>query len=647
MATSTTKRFSADETQLLHLVAHSLYSDEDIFLREMISNASDALDKRRFFNLKNPSADASELALWIDINKEERTLNIRDHGIGMTYDEVIENLGTIAKSGTKAFREQHANQENTDEGTQTTSADHNLIGQFGVGFYSAFVVADRVTVTTRHAGSDAAAGTLWTSEGKSDYDIENTTVDTCGTTITLHLKKDKEAYLDAHKIREIICKFSDHIAFPIYMLEDKIETPADNGEETDTEKTEDKAPEYQMVNQAQAIWTRSKKDISDEEYKAFYKHISHDFNDPQCWTHNQVEGSNQYTLLLYLPKKAPFDLWYQDMHRGLKLYVQRTFIMDEAENFLPLYLRFIRGTVDANDLPLNISRELLQDNKTVNTIRSSCVKRVLSMLENLANNDKDKYQEFWNEFGQVLKEGMGQDFANKDRITQLLRFSTTHQSEEEQNVSIADYMSRMQDGQDKIYYVTADNFHAAKNSPLLEMFRKKNIEVLLLSDRVDEWLVAHLTDVEGKQLQSIAKGDIDLNNSDDETVKKEKEEKNKTFESTLALIKTHLKDQISDVRLTQRLTDSPSCVVYQANDMGGHMQRLMQSMGQNVPQEKPILELNPEHKLVISLNELQDDDKLHAWSDILLQQALLAEGHQMKDPSRFIQQLNSMWMDLI
>lgn len=646
-----TMKFSADETQLLNLVAHSLYSDEDIFLREMISNASDALDKFRFEALKDNRVygNDTDLAIWIDINKEQRTITIRDNGIGMTKQDAIDNLGTIAKSGTQAYRQQ---QNNSDDDGGNSSDDKLQIGQFGVGFYAGFMVANKMTVYTRHFSNDSSEATLWSSQGQSNYEVSTTNKTQRGTEIILHLRENKDAYLDGNKLRDIIHKFSDHIAFPIYMHAQVSETETDTSENTEaaseTENKDDKkTPEYERVNQAQALWTRSKSEIKDEEYNTFYQHISNDFNEPLCHVHNQVSGSStEYTSLLYIPKHAPFDLWYQDMHRGLKLYVRRVFIMDEAENFLPLYLRFVRGIIDADSLPLNISRELLQDNRVVNRIRTGCVKRILTTLEKMAEDDQTSYEQFWDEFGQVIKEGVGQDFANKDRITKLLRFSTTHDSNQKQRVSLNDYISRMDDKQDKIYYITADSFNAAKNSPLLEMFKKKNIEVILLSDRVDEWLVAHLTDVEGKQLQSIAKGDIDLG-EETEAEKQEKEQQAETHKDLIERLKTHFKDQVNDIRLTQRLTDSPACVVYQSQDMGGHMQRLIKQMGQDVPKIKPVLELNPDHRLVSQLNNIQDDDKVFEWVDILLQQALLAEGQQMEDPSSFIKQLNKMWTSLI
>ena len=639
---SEVRKFGADETQLLNLVAHSLYSDQDVFLREMISNSSDALDKLRYESINNQELleGDSELAVWIDFDKEAKTITVRDNGIGMNHTEVVENLGTIAKSGTKAFKELLSQQQENKAGTDNS----NLIGQFGVGFYSAFVVANKVVVRTRRAGDSSSDGVLWSSNGESEYEISQLDVPQHGTEITLHIREETESFLNDYKLREIIHKFSDHIAFPIYMYK-----PEEVTNEEDKDKPAEKpAPEYEKVNQALALWTRSKSEISASEYQDFYKHISRDTDDALAYAHNKVEGKYEYTSLLYIPKKAPFDLWYQEMHRGLKLYVRRVFIMDEADQFLPLYLRFVRGVIDADSLPLNISRELLQNNKVVESMRNGCVKRVLSMIEKMANAEDDSYAEFWDEFGQVLKEGVGQDYANRDRLSKLLRFSTTHDNSEKQRVSLADYVARMQEDQDKIYYIVADNFNTAKNSPLLEMFAQKGIEVLLLHDRVDEWLVAHLTEFDGKQLQSISKGDIDLNTEEE---KKEQEEAakqaEKDFSSLLDQLKKDLGAEVQDVRLTQRLTGSPACIVYAEGDMGGHMQRLLKSMGQEAPQEKPILELNPEHPLVVRMNTLTDDAECTKWARLLLQQSQLAESGNMQDPANFVKSINDMWVSML
>jgi molecular chaperone HtpG len=633
------RKFGADEAQLLNLVAHSLYSDEDVFLREMISNASDALDKLRYEAINNQDlleGDA-ELGIWLEFDKEAKVIRVRDNGIGMNHDEVVDNLGTIARSGTRAFKELLSKKNAKESGSDNS----NLIGQFGVGFYSTFVVAKLVEVRTRRAGDDAAAGVLWSSNGESEYEISPLYIPHHGTEITLFLRDDKEDFLSDYKLRDIIHKFSDHVAFPIYMLKAE-ELGADEKDKPDAPR------EYEKVNQARALWTKSRSEITAEEYQEFYKHISHDTENALGYSHNKVEGKYEYTSLLYIPKKAPFDLWYQEMHRGLKLYVRRVFIMDEADQFLPLYLRFVRGVIDADSLPLNISRELLQNNNVVETIRSGCVKRVLSMIEKMASDEDDSFTTFWDEFGQVLKEGVGQDYANRDRLAKLLRFSSTYDNNEKQRVSFADYVARMKEGQDKIYYIVADNFNTARNSPLLEMFAKKNIEVILLHDKVDEWLVAHLTNFEGKQLQSISKGDINIGTEEEKAEeKKQVELAQKDFASLVEQLKKDLQDEVKDVRLTQRLTDSPACIVYDEGDMGGHMQRLLKSMGQEAPQEKPILELNPEHPLVVKMNSLTDDAECTKWARLLLQQSQLSESGHMQDPAKFVKQMNDMWVSML
>ncbi|WP_423063514.1 molecular chaperone HtpG [Candidiatus Paracoxiella cheracis] len=620
-AQSETLSFEAEVKQLLHLVTHSLYSNKEIFLRELISNASDAADKLRYEALSDSALyeNDGELKIWIDIDKEHKTITVCDNGIGMNRDEVIENLGTIAKSGTRAF---------LDALSAENAKDSQLIGQFGVGFYSAFIIADKVVVRTRRAGMSSDQGVSWESNGEGEYTIKNIEKPIRGTEVVLHLKKDEEEFLDPIRLRTVIRKYSDHILLPIMM---KKMGEKDEGEET--------------VNRANALWAMSKSQITDEDYTELYKHIAHDFEDPLAWSHNKVEGKLEYISLLYLPARAPFDLWNRDQQRGLKLYVKRIFIMDDAEHFMPMYLRFIKGIVDSNDLPLNISRELLQSNHTIEKIKAGCVKRVLSMLEDLAMKEVEKYKIFWKEFGQVLKEGPAEDFANKDRIARLLRFSSTHTDSDLQEVAFLDYVSRMKEDQDKIYYVIADTFAAAKNSPLLEVFRKKDIEVLLLHDRVDEWLMAHLTEFEGKSLQSIAKGDLDLGELDQES-KAEKEAAEKDFNDVLKRFKEVLGDGVKDVRLTHRLTDSPACVVFDEQDLSGHMQRMLSAAGQSFIESKPILELNPKHPLIARVKDEENPDRFARWADILLNQSLLAEGEQLKDPAAFIKGLNALLLEI-
>lgn len=629
-----TLSFGADVNQLLELVAHSLYSNPEIFLRELISNASDAADKLRYEALTDAALyeNDPELKIWISVDKDNRTVTIRDNGIGMNREEAIANLGTIAKSGTRAFKEKLSNGADKN--------DSQLIGQFGVGFYSAYVVADNVVVRTRRAGTQTNQGVCWESNGKGEFVVNNIDYLSRGTEITLFLKKEMDEYLDEYRLRSIITKYSDHIVLPIMMA--KPEMPA-----KDDKKDEIVVREEEVVNQANALWTLPKSEIKDEQYTGLYKHIAHDFEDPLTWAHNKVEGKLEYTSLLFIPKRAPFDLWQREGVRGLKLYVKRVFVMDDAEHFMPMYLRFIKGIIDTNDLPLNVSREILQSNKTIDSIKSACVKRILSLLEDLAENNKEKYADFWKTFGAVLKEGPAEDYANKDRIANLLRFATTHDDSDLQTVCLKDYVSRMQPGQDKIYYITADNFMAAKNSPLLEVFRKKNIEVLLLSDRVDEWLTSHLNEFEGKKLQSISQGNLDLGSMED---KKEIEEKTKTAEKnlkdTIAKMKKTLGERVKDIRLTHRLTDSPACVVFDENEMTGHMQRMMKAAGQAFPPSKPILELNPEHAIVLKIKDESDDARITRWSDLLLNQALLAEGEQLENPAAFVKSLNQLVLEL-
>ncbi len=618
-ANSETRVFEAEVKQLLQLVAHSLYSNKEVFLRELISNSSDAADKLRYEALSNSHLYENEpdLKIWIDVNKNNRTITVRDNGIGMTREEVVENLGTIAKSGTRAFRELLS----TDQ-----AKDSQLIGQFGVGFYSAFIVADHVVVRTRRAGMQADQGVQWESDGAGEYTIKNRDKKTRGTEVVLHLKKDQDEFLDVQRIRRIITKYSDHILLPILML-------------TQDEKPE--SPKEEVVNRANAIWTLSKNEIKEEDYQSLYKHISHDFEDPLVWSHNKVEGKLEYTTLLFIPTRAPFDLWNREGQRGLKLYVKRVFIMDDAEHFMPMYLRFVKGIVDSNDLPLNISRELLQTNEVIEKIRAGCVKRVLSMLEEIAEKEPEKYAVFWKEFGAVLKEGPPEDFANRDRIANLLRFASTHADNETQNVTLKDYVGRMKPEQSKIYYVIADNFAAAKNSPLLEVFRKKGVEVLLMHDRVDEWLVANLNEFEGKALQSVAKGALDLGELEKED-KSEIEKIEKNFDDVLKRFKEALGDTVKEVRITHRLTNSPTCVVFDENEMSGHLQRLLAQAGQAIPESTPTLEINPSHPLIEQVKTEQNHGRFAKWAMVLLNQALLAEGEQLKDPAGFVRVLNDL-----
>lgn len=633
-----TLSFGADVNQLLELVAHSLYSNPEIFLRELISNASDAADKLRYEGLSDAALyeNDPELKIWISVDKENRTVTIRDNGIGMNREEVVSNLGTIAKSGTRAFKEKISGNKN---GNGEQKNDSQLIGQFGVGFYSAYVVADNVVVRTRRAGTKVDQGVYWESTGKGEFNVKNIDHPARGTEITLHLKKEMDEYLEPYMLREIIRKYSDHIVLPIMMA--KIEMPSDKKAKKD--KKEIVIPEEEMVNQANALWTMPKSEITDEQYNALYKHIAHDFEDALAWSHNKVEGKLEYTSLLYIPKRAPFDLWNRDVVRGLKLYVKRVFIMDDAEHCMPLYLRFIKGVIDTNDLPLNISREILQSNKTIDSIKSASVKRVLSLLEELAANNTEKFATFWKTFGAVLKEGPAEDFANKDRIANLLRFASTHTDSDTQDISFKDYISRMQTGQDKIYYLIADNYVAAKSSPLLEVFRKKNIEVLLLTDRVDEWLVAHLPEFEGKKLQSVSQGALDLGNLEDKKIVEEKKTAAETnFKDVIEKMKKILGNRVKDIRFTYRLTDSPACVVFDDNEMTGHMQRMLKAAGQPVQSVIPILELNPEHAIILKIKAENDDARLASWSDLLLNQAMLAEGEQLENPAAFVKSLNQL-----
>ncbi|WP_313396434.1 molecular chaperone HtpG [Pantoea septica] len=614
-----TRGFQSEVKQLLHLMIHSLYSNKEIFLRELISNASDAADKLRFRALSDASLyeGDGELRVRLSVDKDKRTLTLSDNGIGMRRDEVIENLGTIAKSGTKSFLESLGSDQ---------AKDSQLIGQFGVGFYSAFIVADKVSVRTRAAGAAADEGVFWESAGEGDYTIADITKADRGTEITLHLREGEDEFLDAWRVRSIIGKYSDHIALPV-----EIESKDEENDTTTWEK----------INKAQALWTRNKSDISDEEYNEFYKHIAHDFSDPAIWSHNRVEGKQEYTSLLYIPSRAPFDMWNRDHKHGLKLYVQRVFIMDDAEQFMPNYLRFVRGLIDSSDLPLNVSREILQDSRVTQTLRGALTKRTLQMLEKLAKDDAEKYQTFWNEFGLVLKEGPAEDSANQEAIAKLLRFASTHNDSAEQNVSLEAYVSRMVEGQEKIYYITADSYAAAKSSPHLELFRKKGIEVLLLSDRIDEWMMSYLTEFDGKAFQSVSKADESLSKLADEESEEQKEAE-KALEPFVDRVKTLLGDRVKEVRLTHRLTDTPAIVTTDANEMSTQMAKLFAAAGQAVPEVKYIFEINPDHQLVKRVADTQDDARFGEWVELLLDQALLAERGTLDDPNQFIRRMNQL-----
>nr|WP_040556707.1 molecular chaperone HtpG [Reinekea blandensis] len=624
--------FQTEVKQLLHLMIHSLYSNKEIFLRELVSNASDACDKLRFQALKDDAlADGQELRVRISADKEANTITIEDNGIGMSRDDVINNLGTIAKSGTAEFLQSLTGDERKDS---------QLIGQFGVGFYSSFIVAKAVDVYTRKAGLPAAEGVHWHSAGEGEFDIEPIEKEDTGTRIVLHLKAEESEFADTWRLRNLIKKYSDHISVPVQMLQ---EAPAQESEE-DKEET---APDWENVNSAKALWTRPKSEISDEEYQELYHHISHDFGDPLTWSHNKVEGKLDYTSLLYIPKKAPFDLWNRDRVRGLKLYVNRVFIMDDVEQFLPLYLRFVKGIVDSNDLPLNVSREILQSDSTIESIKTAMVKRVLDMLDKLAKKKPDEYQGFWEEFGQVLKEGPAEDFANKEKIAKLLRFATSHTGDAKQDVSLADYIGRMKDGQEKIYYVCADNHQTAKNSPHLEVFRKKGIEVLLLSDRIDEWLMGYLQEFDGKALVDVARGGLDLGDIDTEEEKQAQEKANDEHKDLLERVKSLFADEVEDVRMTHRLVESPACVVVGDNDMGAQMRRIMEAAGQEVPDSKPIFELNPDHPLVTRLESETNEERFADLANILLEQARLAEGSSLHDASGFVARLNKLLLEMM
>ena len=621
-----TMGFQTEVKQLLQLMIHSLYSNREIFLRELVSNASDACDKLRFEALHNDALfeNDAELKIRVAYDVEAETLTISDNGIGMNRDEVISHLGTIAKSGTREFFSQLSGDQKKDA---------SLIGQFGVGFYSAFIVADKVTVRSRRAGEQADQGVVWESDGGGEFTIEMAEQAERGTSITLHLRDDQGDLLSGQKLRSIIHKYSDHIVQPIVMFKEEWK----DGAQVLTAEDE-------TVNQASALWARAKNEITDEEYRAFYKHVGHDYEDPLAWSHARVEGRQEYTQLLYIPARAPFDLWDHNARHGIKLYVRRVFIMDDAEQLLPPYLRFVRGIVDSSDLPLNVSREILQESKDIEAIRNGCTKKVLGLLEDMAANDKEKFATFWAQFGRVLKEGVGQDFANQEKIAGLLRFASTHADTAEEHVSLADYVARMKEGQDKIYYITAETFNAAKNSPHLEVFRKKGIEVLLLTDRVDEWVVGSLPEFSGKVLVSVAKGGLDLGKLEDEAEKQEQEKQASDHQELIAKIKTSLAERVKEVRVTHRLTDSPACLVADEHDMNANMARMLKAAGQKIPKSLPILEINATHPVVVRLNVEQNhfDD----WAAVLFEQALLAEGGQLDDPAGFVKRVNHLMLNM-
>lgn len=619
--------FQAEVKQLLNLMIHSLYSNKEIFLRELVSNASDACDKLRFEALKSPELleEDPDLRIRISYDAEAQTITIDDNGIGMNQDEVVSNLGTIARSGTKEFFASL---------TGDQQKDAQLIGQFGVGFYSAFIVAKNVTVVTRRAGVSADQAVRWVSDGQGEYTLETVEKSSRGTSITLELNDEGTEFLNVWKLREVLRRYSDHISLPVQMQKEDYDS--ESGEQV-------KQDEWETINQANALWTRSKSEISDEQYQEFYKHISHDFEDPLAWTHNRVEGRSEYTQLLYIPKHAPFDLWDRDARRGVKLYVKRVFIMDDAEQLLPSYLRFVRGVIDSADLPLNVSREILQESRDVKIIRDGSAKRVLSMLEDIAENRPEDYAAFWLEFGQVLKEGMGEDQANQERIAKLLRFSSTQDDQSVQTVRLEDYVARMKEGQNKIYYVVAESFANAKSSPHLEIFRKKGIEVLLLSDRVDEWMLSFFREFDGKSLVSVSKGGLDLEQLADEEEKKHQEEVTEKFKPLVLRLQSTLKDRVKDVRVTLRLVDSPACVVVGKNDLSPHILRMLKASGQETPDIKPILEINPEHPLIEKISQTSGED-YEDWASVLLDQAMLVEGAQIEDPAGFVKKLNRLML---
>lgn len=629
-ATKETLGFQAEVKQLLDLMIHSLYSNKEIFLRELVSNASDACDKLRFETLTNKDLfeNDADLKIRVSFDKAARTITIADNGIGMSREEVIANIGTIARSGTREFFKNLSGEQ---------AKDANLIGQFGVGFYSSFIIADKVTLTTRRAGLPAEAGVRWESDGGGEFTLEAVEQAGRGTEVTLHLREGEDEMLSGMQLRSVIRKYSDHIVLPIAMKKEIWDKDKSEYRVTDEDET---------VNQANALWARAKSDITQEQYDEFYKHVAHDMEAPLCHAHARVEGNKEYTQLLYIPAKAPFDLWDREHRRGIKLYVRRVFIMDDAEQLMPNYLRFVRGVIDSADLPLNVSREILQQSKDIDAIRSGSVRRVLGMLEELAENHQDKFATFWQEFGRVFKEGIGEDFANRERIAKLLRFASTLTDSEAQEVTFADYISRMKEGQDKIYYVTADTFAAAKNSPHLEVFRKKGIEVLLLAERIDEWMVGSLHEFEGKSLQSVAKGELDLGKLADEAEKKEQEKESGEHKDFVEKIQKALGERVKEVRVTLRLTDSPACLVADQHELGANLERLLKAAGQKVPSTKPILEINPRHPLVQRLKYETDEQRFGDWSHVLFDQALLSEGGQLEDPATFVKRLNQLLLVL-
>ena len=628
-----TMGFEAEVKQLLQLMIHSLYSNKEIFLRELISNASDAADKLRFNALSDDGLyeGDSRLRIRIEFDKAARTLTLSDNGIGMTRDEVRENIGTIARSGTRQFFESL---------TGDQAKDSQLIGQFGVGFYSSFIIADRVVLETRKAGEPASSGVRWESAGEGDYTLENLDLSSHGTTITLHLREGEDEFLDGWKIRSIIRKFSDHIGLPIEMRQENV-----GGEED--ESAGEAAPStieenWETVNSASALWAKSRDEVSDEAYDEFYKHVSHDFQPPLARVHSRVEGNNEYTLLLYLPSHAPFDLWDRDAKHGVRLYVRKVFIMEESDKLMPRYLRYVRGVIDSDALPLNVSREILQENALLDKIRSGAVKKILGLLEDLAKNEPEKYASFWQQFGQAFKEGPIEDFKNKERISKLLRFASTANDSADQTVSLEEYLSRMKEGQDKIYYITAESYQAASHSPHLEIFRKKGLEVLLLSDRIDEWLVSYLTEFDGKALQSIAKGDLDLGSLENPEEKAQQASLSETLKPLTERIKAQLGEKVSEVRISVRLTDSPACLVSESFGMSRTMERIMKSAGQSLPPSKAVFEINPDHALVERLQAETDEARFKDWVDVLYDQAVLAEGAQLEDPSAFVRRVNAL-----
>ncbi|MGM0632313.1 MAG: molecular chaperone HtpG [Pseudomonadota bacterium] len=633
-----TRGFETEARQLLQLMIHSLYSNREVFLRELVSNASDAADKLRFEALSDPSLneDDPDPKVVIDFDPEARTITIADNGIGMSRDEVIRNLGTIASSGTAQFLKNL---------TGDQQKDSQLIGQFGVGFYSSFIVAERVEVLTRRAGLPTSEGVHWSSQGESDYSIEGAEKTDRGTTVILHLREDASEFADGFRLRHIVKKYADHISIPVLMPKEE----SASTDESDDEKVDDEqqsAPEYEAVNMAKALWTRPRNDISDEEYREFYKHVSHDYEDPLTWSHNKVEGKLEYTSLLYVPKRAPFDLWNRDGARGLKLYVQRVFIMDKAEQFLPLYLRFIKGVVDSSDLSLNVSREILQNDPVVDSMRSALTRRALDMLDKLRKNEPEQYSTFWSEFGQVLKEGPGEDFSNREAIARLLLLNTTESEGDRQDQSLEAYVARMKPEQEKIYYVVADSPKAARNSPHLEIFRKKGIEVLLLSDRIDEWLMSHLTEFDGKSFQDVSRGNLDLGKLENEEEKEEQEKVEQELKPLLDRLKSALEERVADVRVTHRLTDSPACLALGEHDMGAQMRRILEASGQPVPETKPVFEINPAHPLIRKLEQETDEERFNDLGSVLFDQASLAEGGQLDDPASFTQRLNKLLLEL-